>query len=44
MSLDFSTILQGGIGGVVFFGAWLYLILTWIFTGDVFGGDGGWWF
>jgi hypothetical protein len=44
MNLDFNTILAGGVGGVTFFAAWLYLILTWLFTGDFLGGDGGWWF
>ena len=42
MNYDLNTILAGGAGGVTFFAAWLYLMLTWLFTGDFFGG--GWWF
>jgi hypothetical protein len=44
MPFDINTILAGGVGGVAFFAVWVYLIFTWIVTGDFFGGDGGWWF
>ncbi|MFQ5807798.1 MAG: hypothetical protein ACE5I3_15230 [Phycisphaerae bacterium] len=43
MPFDLNTILAGGIGGVTFFAAWLFLILRWLLGGD-FSTGGGWWF
>lgn len=36
MNYNLNTILQGGIGAVTFFGAWLFLMLSWATTGQWF--------
>jgi hypothetical protein len=38
MDLNLNTILAGGVGGVAFFAAWVYLIVKWMLSWDFFGG------
>ena len=36
-----STIAGAGLGGITFFGAWVYMMLTWLGSNDFFLGDAG---
>ena len=42
--LNLNTLLAGGIGGITFFAAWLYMMLRWVFSGDIAGGFPFWGF
>jgi hypothetical protein len=33
-----NTVTGAGIGGIAFFGAWVYMILTWLSSQEFFGG------
>ena len=36
-----NSILAAGVGGIAFFGAWAYMMLTWLGSNSFFLGDAG---